>query len=68
MGPELHEPKFNPLKDPTKRPPLQPFFRCSPEHSIEIDRQIELMLKHDIAEISDSDVASPMFGVPKKNV
>ena len=25
------------------------------------------MLKHDIAEISDSDVASPMFGVPKKN-
>ena len=55
------------LKDPQKRPPLQPFFRCSPEHSKEIDRQIELMLKHDIAEISDSDVASPMFGVPKKN-
>ena len=55
------------LKDPNKRPPLQPFFRCSPEHAQEIDRQIELMLQHDIAEISDSDVASPMFGVPKKN-
>ena len=55
------------LKDPTKRPPNQPYYRCSPEHAQEIQRQIDLMLKYDIAETSTSDCASPMFGVPKKN-
>ena len=53
--------------DPHARPVRMPFFRTTPQHQAEINRQVDELLKNDIITESNSDWHSPCLLVKKAN-